>query len=175
MKRNIKLFVIFLFFFLNHNSIKADNKIMFIDLDYVYFNSIVGKKFTDQIKEKSNSFNKDLNKKKDKINDQKKKLISQKNVLSEEDYSKKVTELEIIVKTHNAKISEKNKELQKFKAKARIEFLNKLKDILQQYANQNSIQMIINKKDVLVGKKELDVTKDILDLVNKNLKTIKIQ
>jgi outer membrane protein len=175
MKRNIKLFVIFLFFFLNHNSIKADNKIMFIDLDYVYFNSIVGKKVIDQIKEKSNSFNKDLNKKKDKINDQKKKLISQKNVLSEEDYSKKITELEAIVKTHNKKISEKNKELQKFKAKARIEFLNKLKDILQQYANLNSIQMIINKKDVLIGKNELDATKDILDLVNKNLKTIKIQ
>ena len=102
-------------------------------------------------------------------------MISQKNILSEDDYSKKVTELEILVKTHNKKISDSNKELQKFKSKARIQFLTKLNDLLQQYANQNSIQMIINKKNILIGKNDLDATKDILNLVNENIKTIKTQ
>lgn len=175
MKRNIRLIVVFLFFFLNHNSIKADNKIMFVDLDFIYFNSIAGKKISDELKKKSNSFNTDLDKNKKKINEQKKKLISQKNILSEDDYSKKVTEFEILVKTHNKKISDSNKELQKFKSKARIQFLTKLNDLLQQYANQNSIQMIINKKNILIGKNDLDATKDILNLVNENIKTIKTQ
>ena len=39
---------------------------------------------------------------------------------------------------------------------------------------QNSINMIVNKKDVLVGNNNLDITKDILDLFNKNIKTIKV-
>ena len=35
--------------------------------------------------------------------------------------------------------------------------------------------MIINKKDILIGKNELDATKDILVLFNKNIKKIKVQ
>ena len=35
--------------------------------------------------------------------------------------------------------------------------------------------MIINKSNILIGKNNLDVTKDILDLFNKNVKLIKIQ
>ena len=59
--------------------------------------------------------------------------------------------------------------------KSKIEFSNVLRDILQKYAQDNSIQMILNKSNILIGKNDLDVTKDILDLFNKNIKVIKNQ
>ena len=35
--------------------------------------------------------------------------------------------------------------------------------------------MIINKNNILVGKNNLDATKDILDLFNKKIKTLEIK
>tara|TARA_B100000767_G_C19704993_1_gene510123 strand:- start:235 stop:762 length:528 start_codon:yes stop_codon:yes gene_type:complete len=175
MIRNIRLAGLFLLFFLINNPIQANEKIMFIDLDFVYFNSIAGKQINDQIKKKSKSFNNNLKEKQKKIKNKKEKLLSQKNVLSENEYREKVIELEATVSTHNKEISNKNNELQKLKNKAKFEFLTQLEGILQQYVKENSIQMIINKKDILIGKNELDATKDILVLFNKNIKKIKVQ
>ena len=46
-------------------------------------------------------------------------------------------------------------------------FANTLKSKLQDYAKENSISMILRKEQILIGISNLDVTKDILDLVNK--------
>ena len=175
MNKNISLLSIFLLFFFNTNIIHANEKIMFVDLDFVYFNSLTDKQINEQIKKKSKTFNNNLTENQKKINNQKKKLLSQKNVLSKDEYSDKVTKLEVTVKTHNKEISNKSNELKQFRNKARVEFLAKLKGILEQYAKENSIQIIINKKDILIGKNELDATKDILVLFDKNIKKIKIQ
>jgi Skp family chaperone for outer membrane proteins len=59
------------------------------------------------------------------------------------------------------------------KIDVRVDFSNKLNKILQDYAKNNSIQMIIDKKNILIGKNDLDVTQDILDLFNKKVKEIK--
>ena len=175
MIKNIRLISIFFLFIINHQPLLAEDKIMFIDIDFVYFNSVAGKEINEKIKKRSKNFNNELNKNRKKINDQKEKLISQKNVLSENDYKKKVNELEAKVKDHNMKISSENNELNKFKNKAKNEFLIKLNAIMQEYAKQNSIEIMINKNNILIGKNELDATKDILILFDKNIKTIKLQ
>jgi len=73
------------------------------------------------------------------------------------------------------KISSNNNELNKLRNKAKNEFLIRLNAIMQEYAKQNSIEIMINKNDILIGKNELDATKDILMLFDKNIKTIKLQ
>ncbi len=176
MIKKFKFIITFLFFLIiNHNYTYADSSIYFIDLDFIYNNSEAGKKINDEIKSKSKKINTQLSTIKKKIDDDKKKLINQKNILSVEEYENKTNELKKRINEYNKLLSSKKKELIVFRDKSKIEFSNKLKDILQDYAKNNSIEMIINKSNILIGKNNLDVTKDILNLFNKNVKLIKIQ
>ena len=101
-------------------------------------------------------------------------MSKQKNVLSEEEFKKKIKELENNIKSLNSSISQKNNEIIKFKQNAKNKFLIELNKILQNYATQNSINLIINKDNILLGKNNLDVTKAILSILDKEVKTIKI-
>ena len=48
------------------------------------------------------------------------------------------------------------------------QYLSKLKKILSKYSQENSINMIFNQEDILVGSKTLDISNDILKIVDSN-------
>ena len=62
-----------------------------------------------------------------------------------------------------------------YKEKARMEFTNKLRPILEKFAKDNSISVILKKENLLIGRSNLDATKNILDLFNKDIKKLKIE
>ena len=49
-----------------------------------------------------------------------------------------------------------------------------LTPILEEYSKKNSIRIIVQKKNIVMGKKEDDITKDILELMNKKVQNIKL-
>ena len=49
-----------------------------------------------------------------------------------------------------------------------------LKPILSEYSEKNSISMVLQKQNVVIGKKELDITKDIIIILNEKIKKIDI-
>ena len=46
--------------------------------------------------------------------------------------------------------------------------------IVQDYASNNSIEMIIKKDNILIGKNDLDATKEVLDLFNESVESIEV-
>ena len=105
----------------------------------------------------------------------KKTLLTQKNVLSEEEYKKKFVKLEKNLIEYNSIINKKNLDLNNFKTKVRVEFSKNLNDILEDYSKKNSISMILKKENILIGKTNLDVTQEVLDLFNDNIKKISVK
>ena len=103
-----------------------------------------------------------------KLDEEKKSLLAQKNVLSENEYKKKLSQLENNLKKYNEIISKKNKDLIDFKKKSKEEFAKSLKTTLENYSKNNSISMILRKENLLIGKNSLDITKEILDLFDKS-------
>ena len=156
-----------LIFFLGSN-LFANEKIAFIDLNFVYSNSKIGKKMIKEIENKKKEINKDFKDFQSKLNKEKEKIIAQKNVLSEDEYKKKIISLEDDLKKYNEIISKKNKDLIDYQNKSKNEFVKKLQSTLQKYATENSISMILRKEQILIGSNQLDVTKDVLELVNKS-------
>jgi len=156
-----------LIFFLGSN-LFANEKIAFIDLNFVYSNSKIGKKMIKEIENKKKEINKDFKDFQSKLNKEKEKIIAQKNVLSEDEYKKKIISLEDDLKKYNEIISKKNKDLIDYQNKSKNEFVKKLQSTLQKYAIENSISMILRKEQILIGSNQLDVTKDVLELVNKS-------
>ena len=159
------IFIISIFF--SGVNLYAQEKIAFVDLNFVYSNSKIGKKMIKEIDSKRKNLSKDFKEFQNKLENEKKKLISQKNVLAEDEFKKKVTDLENNLKKYNEIISKKNKDLANYQNKSKNEFINKLQSTLQKYAKENSISLILRKDQVLIGENRLDVSKDILDLVNK--------
>ena len=161
------LTVVILIFFLGSN-LFANEKIAFIDLNFVYSNSKIGKKMIKEIENKKKEINKDFKDFQNKLNKEKEKIIAQKNVLSEDEYKKKIISLEDDLKKYNEIISKKNKDLIDYQNKSKNEFVSKIRSTLEKYAKENSITMILRKDQILIGENRLDVTKDILNLVNKS-------
>ena len=108
-KNNFFIVVILSLFFFNN--ISAEEKIAFVDLNYVYSNSQIGKKIINEIKVKKENLDKDFKDFQKKLEKEKKDLINQKNVLAEDEYKKKLVSLENNLKKYNEIISKKNKEL----------------------------------------------------------------
>ena len=166
-KKFLSLIVSIILFF-SFSNVLAQEKIAFIDLNYVYANSKIGKKIIKEIDSKRKNINKDFKEFQNKLDDEKKKLLAQKNVLAKEEYQKKLVELENNLKKYNEIISKKNKDLMDYQNKSKNEFVSKLQSTLEKYAKENSISMILRKDQILIGVNRLDVTKDILNLVNKS-------
>ena len=72
-------------------------------------------------------------------------------------------------------MKEKNLQLNKLKDESAKLILKNINEIISEYSAQNSISMIVEKKSIIIGKSELNITNDILDLLNKKIKKIDLQ
>ena len=160
------IFVFFLYFFFNINTAYSNTSTVFIDIDFILNNSILGKqilldleklnkKNIDNIKEKENT----LKIKRDKIN-------SQKNILLKEKIEKEIVLLNEEFKKYNI---EKNNLLNDFKnqKKQKLDnFLKKINPLIHEYMKKNSIDIILDQRQIFIGNTNKDITKKILTIVN---------
>ena len=173
----MKLFryLIFIFFLLFTNIAFSSEKIVFIDINYIFINSKAGKSLNEEIELKNEKLNYEINEFKKKIDDEKNKLISQKNVISVDEYNNKILIIEKKIKEMNVTINKNKNELDKFKLKVEKIFSQKLNSLIEIYSVDNSIDIILNKSNLLMAKKTLDITNDVLNLFNKNFDKIDIK
>ena len=62
----------------------------------------------------------------------------------------------------------------KQRSKARSELLKNLNPIIKEYMKEKKIRMVLDKKSLLLADENLDITKDIMGILNKKLKSIKL-
>ena len=62
----------------------------------------------------------------------------------------------------------------KQRTKARNELLRNLNPIIKDYMKEKKIRMVVDKKSLLLADENLNITKDIMSLLNKKLKSIKL-
>ena len=108
------------------------------------------------------------------LSNEESKLIAQKNIIQPEEYKKKVLLLQEKIKSHNKSRNENNSNLKKKQLKGNSTLRNFLTPILAAYSEENSIAMIIDKQYVVLGNSALDITPEILKLLDKKIKTIKL-
>ena len=152
----------------------SSEKIVYLDVEKIMQQSTAGKSIIAQIKKKrESSISKFKNKEKD-ILDKEKKLIAQKNVLSKEEFETKIIELRKEISNYQKERNKTSNEIARSRVKASTKLISKLTPILEEYSKKNSIRIIVQKKNIVMGKKEDDITKDILELVNQKVKNIKL-
>ena len=152
----------------------SSEKIVYLDVEKIMQQSIAGKSIIAQLKKKREILISNFKKKEKEIMDKEKKLIAQKNVLSKEEFESKIIELRKDISNYQKERNKTSNDIARSRVKASTNLINKLTPILEDYSKKNSIRIIVQKKNIVMGKKEDDITKDILELVNQKVKSIKI-
>ena len=163
------LLIIFIF-----TPVYSSEKIVYLDIEKIMQSSIAGKSIITQLKKKREASISKFKKKEKDIIDKEKKLIAQKNVLSKEEFETKIIELRKEILNFQKERNKTSNEIARSRVKASTKLISKLSPILEEYSNKNSIRIIVQKKNIVMGKKEDDITNDILELVNQKVKNIKL-
>ncbi len=171
MKKKIFCILIFLLVFVPSQS---SEKIAYLDVEKIMQESTAGKSIIAKLKKKRETTIAQLKKREKDIFDKEKKLIAQKNVLNKEEFEKKLKELRNDISKYQKDRNKALNEITQTRIKASTNLIKKLNPILEEYSKKNSIRLIVQKKHIVIGKKEDDITKDILGLVNEKIKNIKI-
>ena len=148
----------------------AANKIAYIDLDLILSESEPAKLLFSQLKEIEA---KKMNKlKKDEIilKDEEKKILSSKNILSKEEFNNKVRKFQKKVNLYNELKEENIQNLQQKRNKEILRFLNLINPLIEKIMEKNSIGILIEKKNIFIAKSNYDITKILIQDINKNIK-----
>ena len=174
MKYLVKFFVVtFLLLICTH--VSAEQKIAYLDMKFVLNNSNAGKGAQDflqkSFKENQKKFVDEENALKKEEND----LLAQKTILTKEEYQKKSDNLRKKVIDYQSQRRLSLEKITTQRAEARQKLLEILDPILKTYTEENNISLVIDKKDVLVGNTDLDITNIIVKKLNKKLPSLSIK
>ena len=91
-----------------------------------------------------------------------------KNIISKEELNSKISEFQTEIKDFNSQKDQIQKKFLNDRNKELDELLKKINPLIIKFMDDNSIEMIINKSNVYLAKTKLDITKNIIELINKN-------
>ena len=173
MSFNIKIISLSLIL-INLTAGTALSQIVYINMEKLFKESMVGISLNKQILEINNLNEKKINKLESEIKSEDENINSQKNILNDEELKKKISTLNLKIKEYQNLIKKNKDDLNKKRIEGTNIILNSLKPILSEYSEKNSISMVLQKQNVVIGKKELDITKDIILILNEKIKKIEI-
>ena len=102
-------------------------------------------------------------------------LLAKKNILSQEEYTKKTNELRKKVIEYQKKRRTSLDKIATQRAQSRETLIKKVNPIVDAYINENNISIVLDKKNVIGGLNQYDITKIIVEKLNKELPSIKLQ
>ena len=166
------LFILFILFALS-KQVFAELPV-YLDFKFILNNSTAGKKAQDSLKKRLDSGIKSLNSKEKSIQEEERKIIQQKKVITQEEYVKKVNELRKKVSILQKDRNKLLESVAKDRRKAKNELLKNLNPIIEAYMQEKKIRLVIDKKNVILADVKLDITKEIIKLLNNKLQSIKL-
>ena len=164
MKKKILIFIL-----LNILTLNSKAEIVYIDINFILNSSDVGKNLNTYLETIKNQ---NLLKYEEIENDlvnKEKSLIAQQNILDKEQFQKKLKKLTSEVQKYRSDKKVSLEELNNIKINKTKEILLVLNPIITKYVDENSISIVIPKKNIIVGRKNLDITNQIIKLLNNNI------
>ncbi len=170
--RSLLLLIFFIFF--SKISLSHEKSIVYIDLNKIMNNSIAGKFITSELE---NNHKKNISKFKnieEELKKEEAKIISQKNVITKEEFEKKIIDLRDKANKFRKERNDNMNNLNNQRLAATSKMITLVRPILSEFSDKNSISLIIDKKNIIIGKTLLDITDDILKIVDEKIGKIQL-
>ena len=174
MKYFVKFFVVTSFLILCTHA-TAEQKVVYIDMTHILNNSKAGKGAQDFLNKTFKEKQKKYADMEQSLKKAEEDLLAQKTVLSKEDYTKKMNDLRKQVIDYQAERRSALEKIAQQRSEARSQLLQKINPIIGKYVEENDISLVVDKKNVLAGKTNLDITEIITEKLNKELPKISLK
>ena len=168
-------FFILLVSLLSFNVSKADEKISYVDVDYILSNSLAGKSLLETLKKEEKLKIENFKVSDDNFKDKERKILAKKNLITNDEINKELNSLQIEFQSYR---KNKMNKIKKFKAKRNRNILNFIKlinPIIENYMTENSISILLDKKNIFIASKDYDITKNLITLIDNKIKSIDIK
>ena len=170
MKKIFLFITTFILFFFSISISSSSEKIIFINFEYIINNSNHGKLIFKDLNNKREENIKKLKIEEKKLIDEENDIKLKKDIISKDELNKKLTLLNNNIKMFQNKKKLIEDELNNIKKKKMNNFMSQINLILEQYMNDQSVDIMFNSKNILIGKKTINKTEDILKLINEKIK-----
>ena len=168
LKFKSKIIILFFLSFFTHQSY-AEEKIAYIDLDKLFKESNYGKQITQTLNVLNAKNIEDLKKKESILKKKEDEINSKKNIISADEYNNEVENFKIEINKYRKEKKQLVDNFQKIKNDEIKSFFLKINPLLETFMNENSVEILLDKKFVLVGKSKLDITDKFIKKINENI------
>ena len=159
--------LIILIFLLKTTYAFSTEKVVYLDVQFIIDNSKIGLFYKDKlIKIKDENKSKLISQQK-KIKNEENEINKQKNILKKEEIDNKINKLNQLLDKYQKDLKKNNQILSAEQKKYTKIILDNLNPIVTKYVKDNDILIVLDKKNILVGSKALDITENILNKLNK--------
>ena len=163
--------IFFCFFIIfQSDSYSNEKKIVYLNLDLIFQNSIPGSLILKELKDQNKKNIEKFKTRESDIRNEEQDIIKKKNILSKEEFEMKVLSLKDKMKTFNKEKEITFIKFEKEKKKKLNIFLSKITPLIEIYVKENSINIVLNEKNLFIASKNFDITNQIIEIVNKNIK-----
>jgi len=174
MKYLVKIFVI-TFFLIVSTQAFAEQKIVVLDMKYVLNQSKAGKNAQDFLKKSFNDNTKKFADIEKSLKKEESDLLAQKTILTKEEYTKKTNVLRKKVIDYQSMRRSTMDKLAEKRSQSREALVKVVEPLLDAYIKENNISLVIDKKYMVGGLTKYDITKIIVEKLDKELPSLKLQ
>ena len=164
----IKSVIILFFLIISTTFANSNDKVSFIDIDFILKNSNLGKSILNEIENLNNKNIDELQNKEKELKKIEEEIKSKKNILSEQEFKKEVDLLKEKIKKYRIYKDKLVNDFEQNKNKKLNLFFKEVNPIIQKFMDKNSIDILLDRKNVFIGKKNSDITNQIIQELNKN-------
>lgn len=165
--------ILFLFFFLTNSY--SEEKIVYVDMNILINTSKAGVSINKQMQKLIDDNNKEYEKIEKKLLKEEDDILKKKNVLDPEKYNQEIINFKNKIANLRNERKKKVSIIRDKNVKAKNELVSQVTKILAEFSAKNEIALVLNKESIILGKKNIDVTEKILELLNNKVKNIKLK
>ena len=165
-----KFFFIFIFFFFNIAQVNTSEPIAYIDMDFIIKNSEIGKKTLNSINIRNNKNISELKEKEKILKDLESKIISKKNIISKENFDKEVLLFQEKAQKFKDDQLKMVENFNIYKKKELDGILSKISPIINAYMEKKSVKILLDSKNILIGRSNLNLTNEVIKEINEKIK-----
>tara|TARA_Y100000591_G_C21486099_1_gene522832 strand:- start:1 stop:513 length:513 start_codon:yes stop_codon:yes gene_type:complete len=167
--KSYKFFLaILLLIFASLKNANGQDKIAYIDLDLVLNKSNIGKIILNELEEVNKKNISDLENKENELSKIENDLKQKKNIISKDKFETEVRLLKEKIKKYRDYKNNLVAQFEQTKNKNLGNFFSQINPIIQNYMDKNSIDILLERKNVFIGKTNSDITNEIIKEINNN-------
>ena len=167
----VKIIYIFIIIFIfNLNLAHSNDKVSFINLDLLIQQTNIGKLILKEIEQINKKNIENLKNKESELKSIEDDIKKKKNIISKDEFENEVIRLRQNIKKFKKYKNKLVSEIENKKNNDINEFFTKVNPIIQNYMDNNSIDILLERKNVFMSKNSSDVTEKLIIEINKKFK-----